>query len=99
MKDKKILQLLSHLKQAFGKDSFRVNDHWDGDLCAIGLTDINETYLLYVSTFGKPESTYYAELEERRQQDSIGKPTATFEHLTKIDLEQVFRQYIVGSTT
>jgi hypothetical protein len=95
-KDCTILQLLSHLKQTFGEGSFQIEDYWDADLCAIGLADVTGSYILYVSTFEKPNHTYYAELEDNRQQGSTGKPTTVFEDLTEKDLEKVFRQYILN---
>jgi hypothetical protein len=64
-KDKTIRQLLSHLEQTFGKDSFRVNDYWDENLCAIGLADLKGKYLLDLNTYGKQDNTFNLELEDR----------------------------------
>ena len=91
-----VMQLLTQLEERFGKKSFHIEDYWDGDLCAIGLADTSGRYLLYINTFDKPNDTFYAELEDKAQKDSIGKATMVFESMTNHKLEEVFEQYFVN---
>lgn len=62
-KDKNIINLLKNLEKKIGENKFMLNDNWEGDLCAIGISDLNEKNLAYISTFGKKEGIYYVELE------------------------------------
>jgi hypothetical protein len=40
-------------------------DHWEGDLCAIGIASKRQPRrLVYVSTYGKERDRYYYECEE-----------------------------------
>lgn len=51
-KDDKIKSVVRHLADKFGEDKFKIMDHWDGDLNAIGLVDNEEKSLVYISTYG-----------------------------------------------
>jgi hypothetical protein len=63
-KDPSILTLLDRLRDDLGSASFDVVDHWDADLCAIGLgLPANHQVLVYVSTFGSESGRYDYELE------------------------------------
>ncbi len=62
-KDSKITELLQWLRQQLG-DSFVVTDHWDGDLCAVGISSPSDpSQLVYVLSFGRPPGRYAVELE------------------------------------
>ena len=63
-KDESITIILHHLQKKFGRSEILIKDHWDADLCAIGLTNKTGEYLIYISTFGKNETQYYASIEE-----------------------------------
>ncbi|GEM_PF-6275923 len=39
-KDAKILKLIEDLSSEIGAKNFRLVDHWDGDLCAIGIASV-----------------------------------------------------------
>jgi len=63
-KDQTITDFLAMLGERFGKDSFDIVDHWDGDLLAVGIARRdNHKVLAYVSTCGLPDGGYYIELE------------------------------------
>lgn len=62
-KNKSILQLINHLENKFGFDQFIINDFWDADLCAIGISDPQKESLVYISTFSKKEGQYYISIE------------------------------------
>ena len=61
-KNKSILELLDRLKIA--AHDWVIADHWDSDLCAIGIaTKAELRQLVYVSTYGKARGRYYFECE------------------------------------
>jgi hypothetical protein len=62
-KDKSIIQLIDHLENRFGYDKIIINDFWDADLCAIGLSDPHKKSLIYISTYGKREGQYFISIE------------------------------------
>src|SRR5437763_1616950 len=52
------------LESKFGQGAFNITDHWEGDLCAVGIASVNDNrQLVYVSAFGMPDGQYYIELE------------------------------------
>lgn len=61
-KSERIRSLIKHLQQSFGPDSFKIKDFWEGDLEAIGLSNLEETRLIYLSTLHLPKG-YYISLE------------------------------------
>lgn len=63
-KDKSIIQLIAHLENRFGLGKFVINDYWDADLCAIGLSDPQKKFLIYISTCGKKKGQYYISIED-----------------------------------
>jgi hypothetical protein len=52
-KDKTIFELLEKLKLQTGFEKVEIIDHWDGDLCAIGLK--NGGRMVYVNTYNYSE--------------------------------------------
>lgn len=48
-KDKTILKLLERLKPIIDANKLHIIDHWESDLCAIGLKRNNRT--VYISTY------------------------------------------------
>jgi hypothetical protein len=48
-KDKSLLDLLDKLRSVFDFNLIEIIDHWEGDLCAIGLKRGNK--LVYINTF------------------------------------------------
>lgn len=55
---------IAHLAERVGGEYFQVVDHWDADLCAIGVAAMNdESRIVYVSTFRQPPGIYWYECE------------------------------------
>jgi hypothetical protein len=62
-KDPSILQLLEQLD--LPRNGWAIVDHWEADLCAIGLARPSAPRrLVYVSTYGKTEGEYDYQCEE-----------------------------------
>ncbi|WP_339787163.1 MAG: hypothetical protein ACMVP2_05485 [Imperialibacter sp.] len=62
-KDRSIIQLIDHLEKRFGLGEFTINDFWEADLCAIGISDPQKEVLIYISTYGKREGQYFISIE------------------------------------
>jgi hypothetical protein len=63
-KDARLLELLHELEASMPAGSYQIVDHWDADLCAIGVAARNDPRrLVYVSTHDQAEGTYAFECE------------------------------------
>jgi hypothetical protein len=61
-KDKSIIELVDALN--LDEKGWTISDHWDGDMCAIGIASKSRPSLLvYVSTFDLPSGRFYFECE------------------------------------
>lgn len=89
IKEDSILKIISYLEKHLGKDSFLIADHWDADMCAIGLTHPTGEPLIYISNYNKPTDTFYVEIEKTGASDSnIRFETVSKERLLIICKEQ-----------
>ena len=63
-KDPAIIELLARLRERLGPDAFVFADHWEPDLCAVGIASPRNTgVLVYLSTFNQLPGRYDVELE------------------------------------
>lgn len=63
-KDPAILSVLDGLRARLGHESFDIVDHWESDLCAVGIASRRDHGVLaYLSCFGEPEGRWHVELE------------------------------------
>lgn len=63
-KDPAILSVLGLLYECLGKDAFVIADHWQTDLCAIGIASPhNLGVLAYISCYAEANGHYDYELE------------------------------------
>ncbi len=61
-KDATIVELVARLE--LDQRGWVIEDHWDGDLCAIGIaTPQAPRRLVYISTYNEPSCHYYYECE------------------------------------
>jgi hypothetical protein len=92
-KDEKIKRVLKHLAGKFGEGSFKIKDYWEGDLCAIGLTDKDEKHLVYISTYS--DNGYYISLENLKEYNGLPyEPVGDFENSDLRELERIFAQHL-----
>jgi hypothetical protein len=82
-KDKKIIHLIEHLDRRFGVDNFIINDFWDADLCAIGLSDPLKEALIYISTYDRKDGLYFVSIED------INDPKVSTEKSENIEVEEL----------
>ena len=63
-KDKSIKAVLERISSNIGEENLCLVDHWDADLCAIGIAKKDDNaQLVYISTYNKPYREFYYELE------------------------------------
>ena len=63
-KDPSLLAVLARLRHDLGEVAFVVSDHWEMDLCAVGIASPKDPRVLaYLSTWQQPPDRYYLELE------------------------------------
>ena len=63
-KDPAILAALDRLRSRLGPDAFVVADHWEPDLCAVGIVSPHNAGVLgYISCYGEPPGRFGYELE------------------------------------
>jgi hypothetical protein len=97
-KDERIKFIVNHLVNKFGETSFKLKDHWDGDLNAIGLTDNEEKYLIYISSYG--ESDFYVALENLTDAEELTyEPAGDFDNVDLNGLEKIFIEHLRIKTT
>lgn len=92
-KDEKIKSTVKYLTEKFGVENFKIKDYWDADLCAIGLTDNEEKYLIYISTYN--DNGFYVSLENLRSDDDHPYETAgDINNLSLEELEKIVIQHL-----
>jgi hypothetical protein len=63
-KDPAILAFLDRLWSRLGPGAFVLADHWEPDLCAVGIASPRDPgVLVYISCYGEPPGRYSYELE------------------------------------
>lgn len=100
-KDETIKLTVKYLADKFGADKFKIKDHWDADLLAIGLTDVSEKYLIYFSNYNKTDNDFYVSLENLGQVDDDlpYEPAGDFDHVDLKGLEELFIKHFRIKTT
>ncbi|MGE5107681.1 MAG: hypothetical protein ACM3H8_09060, partial [Sphingobacteriales bacterium] len=58
-KDQTIKNIVDHLQNKFGSSNILIQDYWEEDNFAIGLTDKTKKFLTYISTFGLESNKFY----------------------------------------
>ena len=92
-KDQRIKSTVRYLADKYGSNNFKIKDHWDADLSAIGLTDNEEKYLVYIRIYN--DNCFYVALENLK---TIGElpyePVGDFNDLDLKELEKIFTQHL-----
>lgn len=94
-KDKRIKDIVKHLQDKFGMDNIVVKDHWDGDNCAIGLTNKDDKNLVYISTYEKKNNEYFVELESPAENENEEyKNCGSFDIINIDRVEEIVRAHL-----
>jgi len=92
-KDQSLKSTLRLLADKFGENNFKLKDHWEEDSCAIGITDNEEKYLVYLSTNG--DKGFYVSLENLKESDDFPyEPAGDFDNLNIDELEAIVAQHL-----
>jgi hypothetical protein len=63
-KDPAIIAVLDRLRSRLGPDTFVLADHWESDLCAVGIASPRDPgVLVHISTYAEPPECFGYELE------------------------------------
>jgi hypothetical protein len=92
-KSKRIVNTVNYLIQKFGKGSFVIKDHWEGDLNAIGLADNDGKYLIYFSVYEDNSNNFHVSLEK----ETAGAffPYDQAGDFDKVDLNELERLFVM----
>ena len=91
-KEDSINQLLAQLYARLGSDSFEVVDHWDADLCAVGITKPGVPLpLVYMSTYNMAPGRYFVTL------DVSPAPGTDLPYQTTLELRDVSFEELVST--
>ena len=86
-KDKSVHVLLEQLRSRLGDRAFEVVDHWDGDLCAIGVVRPGQpSPLVYISTWRQAPGRCRVSLE-RPPRPGSDEPYDPGGELEGVDIE------------
>lgn len=93
-KSKKILFVLEFLQNKYGEPNIIINDHWEADKEAIGLTDKTGQYLAYISTYNKKENTYFLSLEKPLGYEEFHSDAGDFDNIGLKELENIIIRHL-----
>ena len=94
-KSKKILHIVEFFQSKYGATNILINDHWDSDKEAIGLTDKSGQYLAYISTISDRDNDYYLALENPPVDNELPySPAGEFDNLSLIELENKLTKHL-----
>lgn len=93
-KDRSIRQLVSLLD--LGQRGWTLVDHWEADLCAVGIaSDAEPRRLVYVSTYAKAPGTYDYECEvPNGAQPTEYQTVASGEDASLVELVAVLERHL-----
>jgi hypothetical protein len=63
LKDTRVTATLIELERRLGQGAFRIVDHWEADLRAIGIAHPHDDHRLAYIAMGEVDATYFLELE------------------------------------
>jgi len=92
-KDDQVKWIVSKLKKRFS-DQIIIKDYWEADLCAIGLADIDEKYLIYLSTYGSPNQKMDLIIEVLENDNEQTKIIGEYKKISLSELENILTDHI-----
>lgn len=92
-KDEKVKSLVRLLADKYGDENFKVKDFWEADLCAIGLSDMEEQHLVYFSTYD--ETGIHISLENLKTSNDLPyEAVGDFKNLDEAEWEKIVVQHL-----
>lgn len=94
-KDKTIETTLRRLQNALGASFFDIVDHWEGDLCAVGIArPDNHSILVYISTWTPSAGYYDVHLElPPTKEDDIYEPAGLYKRVDFDGLIEIVKRH------
>ena len=94
-KDAAISDVVRRLGEHFGPEVV-VRDHWDADLCAIGISRADAEYpLVYISTYKRSPGRYFLSLEEApKSKSDIATQVGDFDNLEFVELAERIAEHL-----
>lgn len=94
-KSQSITELIVLLQARYGEANIVINDHWESDVDAIGLSDMTSQFLAYVSTISGENDSYYLALENPLVDDALPySPAGEFDKLTFNELGPIVAAHL-----
>ena len=94
-KSKKIIYVLEFLQNKYGEINIVINDHWETDKEAIGLTDKTGQYLAYISTISDIDNNYFVALENPSVDNEMPySPAGEFDNISLTELENILTRHL-----
>lgn len=94
-KSQRIVDVVKHLQTKYGAYNILIQDHWESDENAIGLTDKSGHYLGYISTIGGNKDTYYLALENPPVDNEFPySPAGEFDNVDLVELENLLSKHL-----
>ena len=92
-KDLQIRRIVDYLLNKYN-EKILIKDFWDADLCAIGLSDKTEKYLIYFSTYGLPIDRFNVVLENIQDNKENSLIVGEFNDITLDKLEKTLVDHL-----
>ena len=95
-KDQTLLNVLDRLRLDFGGGAYQFVDHWDRDLCAVGIARNDEPrQLIYISVWKCPEGEVAVSLESPPEtSDDLYVDRGTCEHCSYSGLRELIGAHL-----
>lgn len=94
-KSKKILFIVDYFQNKYGATNILINDNWESDKEAIGLTDKSGLFLAYISTVSDKDNDYYLALENPSVNNELPYiPAGEFDNLNLTELENIVTKHL-----
>lgn len=94
-KSERILYVVNFFQSKYGTTNILINDHWESDAEAIGLTDRSGLFLAYISTISGKDNNYYLALENPSADNQLPYSRAgEFDNLSLKELENLLTKHL-----
>lgn len=94
-KSQQILHLTTHLQNKYCSSNILINENWEGDLTAIGLSDKTKQFTAYISHYGKAKNTFFVSLENPPTSNQLPySPGGDFDDLSLEEVELIIIKHL-----
>lgn len=94
-KNQRIIDVVKYLQTKYGANNILIQDHWESNESAIGLTDRSKQYLGYISTISGEDDNYYLALENPPvDEDLLYSSAGDFDNISLMELENLLAKHL-----